>query len=54
MECFERKIFRLQRTHIGPLQLDNLKSGEWRRAKPSELKLLRQFIAQNAVDSDDE
>ena len=54
MECFERKIFRLQRTHIGPLQLDNLKSGEWRRAKPSELKLLRQFIAQNAVDSEDE
>ena len=54
MECFERKIFRLQRTYIGPLQLDNLKSGEWRRAKPSELKLLRQFIAQNAVDSDGE
>lgn len=54
MEYFERKIFRLQRTHIGPLQLDTLKLGEWRRAKPSELKLLRQFLAHNAVDSDDE
>ena len=32
----------------------NLKSGEWRRAKPSELKLRRQFIAQNVVNSDDE
>ena len=39
---------------IGPLQLDTLKPGEWRRAKPSELKLLRQFLAQNTVDSDDE
>ncbi len=45
MEHFEKKVFRLMRISIGPLQLDDLKTGEWRRAKPAELKLLRKAIA---------
>jgi len=45
MEYFDKKIFRLMRVSIGPLRLDDLKVGEWRRAKPSELKLLRKAIA---------
>ncbi len=51
MEHFERKVLRLQRISIGPLGLDDLKPGEWRRAKPSELKHLRQFIAKKAMDA---
>ena len=45
MEHFEKKVFRLMRIAIGPVQLDNLKLGEWRRAKPGELKFLRKAIA---------
>ncbi|MDZ8117648.1 pseudouridine synthase [Pontiella agarivorans] len=41
MEHFNKKVFRLQRVAIGPIRLDDLKTGEWRRAKPAELKLLR-------------
>ncbi|MEE9368012.1 MAG: pseudouridine synthase [Pontiella sp.] len=46
MEHFEKKIFRLMRISIGPIQLGDLKFGEWRRAKPAELKFLRQAIAE--------
>lgn len=46
MEHFEKKVFRLMRTEIGPIQLDDLKLGEWRRAKPAELKFLRMAIAE--------
>lgn len=46
MEHFEKKVFRLKRISIGPLRVDNLKPGEWRRAKPSELKLLRKAISE--------
>jgi len=45
MEHFEKKVFRLKRISIGPIRLDDLKTGEWRAAKPSELKLLRAAIA---------
>jgi 23S rRNA pseudouridine2605 synthase len=45
MEHFEKKVFRLMRIAIGPIRLDELKTGEWRAAKPSELKLLRAAIA---------
>lgn len=45
MEHFEKKVFRLMRIAIGPLRLTDLKVGEWRRAKPAELKLLRKAIA---------
>jgi 23S rRNA pseudouridine2605 synthase len=41
MEHFEKKVFRLMRISIGPIQLEGLKPGEWRRAKPAELKFLR-------------
>ena len=41
-------------THLGPLSLDQLKPGEWRRVKPAEMKLLRQFMAKKAIDSDPE
>jgi len=46
MEHFEKKVFRLMRIAIGPIRLDDLKPGEWRTAKPSELKLLRKAIAE--------
>ncbi|VGO20737.1 pseudouridine synthase [Pontiella sulfatireligans] len=46
MDHFEKKVFRLMRISIGPIRLDNLKPGEWRRAKPSELKILRQAISE--------
>lgn len=46
MEHYEKKVFRLMRVSIGPIRLDGLKPGEWRTAKPSELKLLRQAIAE--------
>ena len=46
MEYYEKKVFRLKRISIGPLRLDDLKSGEWRRVKPSELKILRKSISE--------
>lgn len=45
MEHFGKKVNRLLRTAIGPVRLDELKSGEWRLAKPAELKLLRKATA---------
>lgn len=51
MEHFEKKVFRLMRISIGPIRMDELKAGEWRFAKPAELKLLRKAIAdRNAAD----
>lgn len=47
MQHFDKKVFRLMRIAIGPIRLDNLKPGEWRRAKPAELKLLRKAISEN-------
>jgi 23S rRNA pseudouridine2605 synthase len=44
MEHFDRKVVRLMRTSIGPIRLDGLKPGEYRPAKPSELKLLRKAL----------
>ena len=46
MEHFDKKIFRLMRISIGPLLLGDLKPGEWRMARPSELKPLRQAISE--------
>lgn len=46
MEHFDKKVFRLMRIAIGPLRLDEMKPGEWRRAKPAELKILRKAIAE--------
>lgn len=46
MEHFGKKVFRLLRISIGPIQLGDLKPGEWRRAKPSEMKLLRQAMSE--------
>jgi len=46
MEHFEKKVLRLMRVSIGPIRLDELKTGEWRPAKPAELKLLRKAIAE--------
>ncbi len=54
IENFGKKIYRLQRTHIGPLHMESLKLGEWRCLKPSEMKILRKYISKNAVDSEDE
>lgn len=45
MEHFDKKVFRLMRTEIGPIRLDGLKVGTWRLAKPAELKVLRKAIA---------
>jgi 23S rRNA pseudouridine2605 synthase len=45
MEHFDKKVYRLIRISIGPIRLDDLKTGESRPAKPSELKLLRSAIA---------
>lgn len=50
MEHFDKKVFRLMRIAIGPIRLDELKPGEWRAAKPSELKLLRAAIAERKKD----
>lgn len=47
MEHFDKKVFRLLRISIGPIRIDGLKTGEWRPAKPAELKLLRKAIAEN-------
>jgi pseudouridine synthase len=52
MEHFDKKVFRLMRIAIGPIRLDELKPGEWRRAKPAELKLLRQAITQTTKTSE--
>ena len=49
MEHFDKKVFRLLRISIGPIRLDELKTGEWRPAKPAELKLLRKAIAEKKV-----
>jgi len=46
IDFFDLKIFQLQRISIGPLKLENLKPGEWRDAKPSELKQLRKLITE--------
>jgi 16S rRNA U516 pseudouridylate synthase RsuA-like enzyme len=46
IDFFDLKIFQLQRISIGPIKLENLKPGEWRHAKPSELKQLRKLIAE--------
>jgi len=51
MEHFDKKVFRLMRISIGPIRLGELKPGEWRRAKPAELKLLRQAIADKKASS---
>jgi len=51
MEHFDKKVFRLMRIAIGPIQLDNLKPGAWRTAKPSELKFLRKAIADQKNDA---
>jgi pseudouridine synthase len=45
MEHFDKKVFRLMRIAIGPIRVDDLKPGEWRTAKPAELKLLRAAIS---------
>lgn len=45
MEHFDKTIYRLMRTAIGPIRMNDLKPGEWRLAKPAELKLLRKAIA---------
>lgn len=52
MEHFDKKIYRLMRISIGPLRMDNLKTGEWRKAKPSELKLLRKAIKDARSDAE--
>jgi len=46
MDYFGVKIFQLQRISIGPLKLGNLKPGQWRNARPSELKQLRKHIVE--------
>jgi 23S rRNA pseudouridine2605 synthase len=46
MEHFDKTVLRLMRVSIGPLRLDDLKTGTWRPAKPAELKLLRKAIAE--------
>lgn len=51
MEHFDKKVFRLMRIAIGPLRLTDLKPGQWRRVKPTELKLLRKAIAEKKKES---
>lgn len=46
MEHYDRKVFRLQRIAIGPIRLEGMKRGEWRLAKPSELKQLRKQLTE--------
>lgn len=50
MEFFGKKVLRLMRVSIGPVRLDDLKTGEWRKAKPSELKQLRKAVADKKKD----
>lgn len=52
MEHYDKKVFRLLRIAIGTLRVDDLKTGEWRRAKPSELKQLRIAISDAKAASD--
>lgn len=51
MEHFDKTVFRLMRIAIGPVRLDQLKPGEWRRAKPAELKLLRKAIGEAKTET---
>lgn len=51
MEHFDKKVFRLMRIAIGPIRMDELKPGEWRYAKPAEMKLLRKAVADRKLDS---
>ena len=44
MNKIDRKILRLQRISIGPIKLNDLKYGKYRRVRPSELKALRQYM----------
>ena len=44
MTEIDKKIYRLQRISIGPIKLEGLKYGEYRRVKPSELKILRHHM----------
>lgn len=44
MNKIDRKILRLQRISIGPIKLNDLKYGKYRRVRPSELKALRQHM----------
>lgn len=44
MNKIDRKILRLQRISIGPIKLNDLKYGKHRRVRPSELKILRQYM----------
>ena len=44
VDKIDKKILRLQRISIGPIKLNDLKYGKYRRVKPSELKALRQFM----------
>lgn len=41
VEALGLKVLRLVRVSIGPLRLGDLKKGEWRCLKPSELEVLR-------------
>ncbi len=47
MEHFGKKVLRLMRVAIGPIRLEGLRPGEWRPARPAELKLLRAAIAES-------
>lgn len=49
-EFLDKKIIRLQRISIGPIELKRLKIGEYRQLKPSELKKLRQFLLKKSID----
>ncbi|MEC7108188.1 MAG: hypothetical protein VXW53_03115 [Verrucomicrobiota bacterium] len=44
VDKIDKKILRLQRISIGPIKLNDLKCGKYRRVKPSELKALRQYM----------
>tara|TARA_B100000963_G_scaffold263463_1_gene231599 strand:+ start:156 stop:884 length:729 start_codon:yes stop_codon:yes gene_type:complete len=44
MTEIDKKIYRLQRISIGSIKLEGLKYGEYRRVKPSELKILRHHM----------
>ena len=47
VDKIDKKILRLQRISIGPIKLNDLKCGKYRRVKPSELKALRQYMLKN-------
>ncbi|MBN2163772.1 MAG: rRNA pseudouridine synthase [Pontiellaceae bacterium] len=52
MEHFDKKVHRLMRISIGPIRMEKLKPGEWRPARPSEMKLLRNAIAEKKALQD--